>query len=47
VKYKTREEAQADIFDYIECFYNPRRRRKLKALKARKANLTHPSVVTG
>ena len=25
-KYKTRDEARADIFDYIERFYNPRRR---------------------
>ena len=25
-KYKTRDEARADIFDYIVRFYNPRRR---------------------
>ena len=25
-QYATREEARADVFDYIECFYNPRRR---------------------
>ena len=25
-KYWTRKEATADIRDYIECFYNPRRR---------------------
>ena len=24
--YKTRKEAKADVFDYIECFYNPKRR---------------------
>jgi putative transposase len=24
--YATRDEARADIFDYIECFYNPKRR---------------------
>jgi putative transposase len=24
--YKTRRQAKADIFDYIECFYNPKRR---------------------
>lgn len=24
--YRTREQARADVFDYIECFYNPRRR---------------------
>ena len=26
VRYRTREEAQADIFEYIECFYNRKRR---------------------
>jgi putative transposase len=25
-RYRTRDEARADIFDYIECFYNRRRR---------------------
>src|SRR4026207_269326 len=24
--YHTRAQAEADVFDYIECFYNPRRR---------------------
>ncbi len=24
--YRTRDQAKADVFDYIECFYNPRRR---------------------
>jgi len=24
--YRTRDDARADVFDYIECFYNPRRR---------------------
>jgi putative transposase len=24
--YRTRDDASADVFDYIECFYNPRRR---------------------
>jgi putative transposase len=24
--YRTREQARSDVFDYIECFYNPRRR---------------------
>ncbi len=24
--YRTRAQAKADVFDYIECFYNPRRR---------------------
>lgn len=25
-RYRTRDEARADVFNYIECFYNPRRR---------------------
>ena len=25
-KYRTRDQAKADVFDYIERFYNPRRR---------------------
>ncbi len=25
-RYRTREEARADVFNYIEMFYNPRRR---------------------
>jgi putative transposase len=25
-RYKTRDEARADVFDYIERFYNPKRR---------------------
>jgi putative transposase len=29
-RYITREEARADVFDYIEVFYNPRKKRKLK-----------------
>lgn len=24
--YRTRKQARADVFDYIECFYNPKRR---------------------
>ena len=24
--YRTRAQAKADVFDYIACFYNPRRR---------------------
>ena len=24
--YRTRAQAKADVFEYIECFYNPRRR---------------------
>lgn len=28
-RYRTRDEARADIFDYIERFHNPRMRRRL------------------
>ena len=27
--YRTRDEAKADVFDYIERFYNPRRRHSI------------------
>ena len=27
--YRTRNEAKADVFDYIECFYNPKRRHSI------------------
>jgi len=46
-RYQTHADARADIFDYIECFYNPRKRRKLEVLKRKKSNLTRPSAVTG
>ncbi|MEW8509136.1 MAG: IS3 family transposase [Candidatus Thiodiazotropha sp.] len=45
--YQTRSEARADVFDYIERFHNPRRRRKLEGLKQKKILLTQPSVETG
>jgi putative transposase len=37
-------EARADIFDYIERFHNPRRRRQLEADKQKDLLLTQPSV---
>ena len=46
-RYETHSKARADIFDYIECFYNPRRKRKLRIKKLKKSNLTQPSVVSG
>lgn len=46
-RYDTHADARADIFDYIERFYNPRQRRKLKALEQKQSNLTQPSVVSG
>ena len=43
-QYQSRAEARAGVFDYIECFHNPRRRRQLEA---KKVDLTKPSVVPG
>ena len=45
--YRTRAEARADIFDYIECFHNPRKRRRLETLNRKQLLLTQPSVVSG
>ena len=45
--YRTRAEARADIFDYIERFHNPRRRRRLEAASTKESLLTQPSVETG
>jgi putative transposase len=45
--YQTRSEARADIFDYIELFHNPRRRRKLDQINQGRLALTQPSVVAG
>jgi len=46
-RYQTRAEARADIFDYIERFHNPRRRRQLEEAKQKELLLTQPSVETG
>ncbi len=46
-QYRTRAEARADVFDYIERFHNPRRRRRLEMLGRELATLTQPSVVSG
>jgi putative transposase len=46
-RYQTQSEAQADIFDYIERFYNPRRRRNLESTKLNQKLLTQPFVETG
>ena len=42
--YRTRAEARSDVFDYIERFHNPRRRRQLET---KKVVLTKPSVEMG
>jgi len=46
-QYLTREEARADVFDYIERFHNPRMRRRLERLARDSANLTQASVESG
>ncbi|MCC5793537.1 MAG: IS3 family transposase, partial [Chromatiales bacterium] len=44
---QTRAEARADIFDYIERFHNPRRRRQLEMLNEKDLLLTEPSAEAG
>ena len=45
--YRTRAEARADIFDYIERFHNPRKKRRLEASQQMKLHLTKLSVESG
>ena len=45
--YRTRAEARADIFDYIERWHNPRQRRRLAIQYQGKKLLTQLSVETG
>jgi putative transposase len=45
--YRTRAEARADVFDYIERFHNPRCRRRLETAKRKELLLTQPSVEKG
>jgi putative transposase len=45
--YRTRAEARADIFDYIERCHNPRQRRRLEMQQQGEKLLTHLSVETG
>ena len=46
-KYLTRQEARSDVFDHIERFHNPRKRRKMEQVKTQKKLLTKLSVETG
>ena len=46
-QYRTRAEARADIFDYIERWHNPRQRRRLEMQQQGEKLLTQPSVETG
>ena len=44
---QTHAEPRADVFDYIERFYNPARAGRSAALEATKLPLTNLSVETG
>ena len=46
-QYRTRAEARADIFDYIERWHNPRQRRRLEMQQRQEELLTQPSVILG
>lgn len=46
-QYRTRAEARADIFDYIERCHNPRQRRRMEMQQAKDLLLTQPSVKAG
>lgn len=45
--YRTRAEARAKIFDYIERCHNPRQRRRLEQQQQTGQLLTQPSVISG
>jgi putative transposase len=45
--YRTRDEARADLFDYLERFHNPRMRRRVARQDQAFLALTQPSVETG
>ncbi len=46
-RYRTRDEARADRFDYLERFHNPRMRRSVTPRDRKFSALTQPSVDTG
>jgi len=45
--YRTRDEARADLFDYIERFHNPRMRRRVARQDQKFSALSKPSVEMG
>jgi putative transposase len=45
--YRTRDEARADLFDYIERFHNPRMRRRVARQDQKFSAVFKPSVETG
>ena len=46
-QYRTRDEARADVFDYLERFHNPRMRRRVARRDREFAALTKPSTESG
>ena len=44
--YRTRDEARADLFDYLEWFHNPRMRRRVARRNREFQALIKPSVET-
>lgn len=46
-RYRTRDEAKADLFDYIERFHNPRMRRRVAQHDQKFSVLSKPSEKTG
>ena len=46
-RYRTRDEAKADLFDYIERFHNPRMRRRVARQDQSFSAVFKPSVETG
>jgi putative transposase len=45
--YRTRDDARSDVFDYIECFHNPRMQRRLDSRDQKFLALTQLSAETG
>ncbi|MBZ2170271.1 IS3 family transposase [Marinobacter sp. F4216] len=46
-RYRTRNEARADVFDYIERFHNPRMRCRVAIKNHKLSAVLKPSVETG
>jgi putative transposase len=46
-KYRTRDEAQADLFDHLERFHNPRTRRRVARQDQKFSALSQPSAEMG
>ena len=46
-RYRTQDEARADVFNYIERFHNPRMRRRVARQDQKFSAVFKPSVETG